>query len=385
MRSAVINHRAMLSDRIRMNAYGKAIRKTVKKGDVVCDIGTGSGILAFLCLQAGAKKVYAIERNSIIKEAKKLARINKIDKRIVFLHKDSLNAKLPEKVDVLITETLGVFGIEENIQNTLIDAKRRFLKPKGKIIPSSLELFISPVECTNFWEKNYGLWKNNYYGMNFSSIFNEATTRRLSFNGKSEDLKIISSPKPVVSINFISLNKPIFSFLKTFTAQQSAHLHGLIGFFKARLCKGVNICTSPSRPRTHWQQSFFPLNDSYKIKKNDSIRIKVISLPFDQKFYWNWNVQIKRNDKTVARYSQSDFDFKSNKKFLQKDEDRPSLSIDGRISKLILGQFDGHKTVEAISRNVLKKFPSKFKNMKNAKAYVKTLMIGKTVKRPNDH
>ncbi len=52
-----------LLDVERTEAFGKAIERTVKKGDTVLDAGTGSGILALMATRAGAKKVYAVEAN----------------------------------------------------------------------------------------------------------------------------------------------------------------------------------------------------------------------------------------------------------------------------------------------------------------------------------
>lgn len=52
-----------LIDRKRTIAFKKAIKNTIKKGDIVADMGTGTGILAFFAAKAGAKKVYAIEND----------------------------------------------------------------------------------------------------------------------------------------------------------------------------------------------------------------------------------------------------------------------------------------------------------------------------------
>ena len=48
----------------------------------------------------------------------------------------------PERVDVVVCETLGNYPFEENIIATLNDARARFLKPGGVIIPHSVEQFV---------------------------------------------------------------------------------------------------------------------------------------------------------------------------------------------------------------------------------------------------
>lgn len=53
----------MIEDKIRMDAYRNVIKKIVKD-KIVLEIGTGAYYpLAKMCIEAGAKKVYAIEGN----------------------------------------------------------------------------------------------------------------------------------------------------------------------------------------------------------------------------------------------------------------------------------------------------------------------------------
>jgi len=47
-------HHTMLEDKVRMQSYLRAILKAVEPGDVVLDIGSGTGIIAYFACMTGA-------------------------------------------------------------------------------------------------------------------------------------------------------------------------------------------------------------------------------------------------------------------------------------------------------------------------------------------
>ena len=108
-------HRQMLNDRIRTAAFRDAIEKTVKPGDMVADVGAGTGILSLFAARAGAARVYAIERTPTIEQAKAIAKANGMQDQIEFIWAEALKAKLPEKVDVIVSEWLGHGGLDEDM------------------------------------------------------------------------------------------------------------------------------------------------------------------------------------------------------------------------------------------------------------------------------
>src|SRR5215470_20289620 len=75
----------MLEDRIRTSRFIQAIRRTVQPGDVVVDLGTGSGILALAAAQAGAKRVYAIEVQPIAEVAARFFQRSGVGDRITLI------------------------------------------------------------------------------------------------------------------------------------------------------------------------------------------------------------------------------------------------------------------------------------------------------------
>jgi precorrin-6B methylase 2 len=92
----------MTNDRVRMKAYDSAIRRS-GPGKRVVDIGAGADLaLTKLCLDAGARRVYAIEMlDDAYERATRLAREWNAGDRLVLVHGDSRSITLPEKVDIL--------------------------------------------------------------------------------------------------------------------------------------------------------------------------------------------------------------------------------------------------------------------------------------------
>lgn len=72
------HQKQMLMDNVRMRAYHSAImsNKSMFEGKTVLDVGTGSGVLAIWCAQAGAAKVYAVEYTDMAKHARNLVNNN---------------------------------------------------------------------------------------------------------------------------------------------------------------------------------------------------------------------------------------------------------------------------------------------------------------------
>ncbi|MBI5682197.1 MAG: 50S ribosomal protein L11 methyltransferase [Deltaproteobacteria bacterium] len=272
------NYYDMMADKVRMDAYEKAISKTVKEGDVVLDLGCGLGILSFLAIKTGAKKVYAVEKTDSINLAKEVARINKIDDRIVFIEGVSKEITLPEKVDVIISETLGSFAVEENTLEFTIDARERFLKEDGRMIPEALKLYLVPVENKNIYKKT-AFWKD-VAGFDFSYAKDEFTKRLLIEDISKKDF--LSKPEVYKGIDLIEINEKSINEKIVFEFSRDGTIHGFAGWFEALLTDDVLIDTSPSSERTHWRQAFFPIKEPIKIEKGNYIIIDMKVMPMGE-------------------------------------------------------------------------------------------------------
>ena len=100
------------------------------------DVGAGTGILSLMAMDAGAKSVYALEYSSIVKEAE-IAFSKRKDRRKMMVFKGlaeefSLGGL---KADLIVSEWMGYFLINEHMHPSVLAVRDRWLKKDGMIIP----------------------------------------------------------------------------------------------------------------------------------------------------------------------------------------------------------------------------------------------------------
>ncbi|XP_039123404.1 protein arginine N-methyltransferase PRMT10-like [Dioscorea cayenensis subsp. rotundata] len=141
------NQKVVLSDSVRMKAYYYAVFENPNhfRDKVVLDVGTGSGILAIWCAQAGAKKVYAIEAMKMSERVRDVVKANNVDDVVEVIEGSMEDVLLPEKVDVIISEWMGYFLLYESMFDSVIFARDRWLKPDVVMYPSHARMWIGPI------------------------------------------------------------------------------------------------------------------------------------------------------------------------------------------------------------------------------------------------
>jgi len=171
-------HRAYLADTPRLEAFDAALRALVRPGDVVLDLASGTGILGLLACRAGARRVYAIEMGSIAELARDIARANGFGDRVVVIQDVSTRVTLPEAVDLIVMDAAGRFGFDGGSVETLSDARRRFLKTDGRIIPSAVTLSIAPCDAAEPMD-HIAFWSRPVHGLSFGRLRRPTASNRL--------------------------------------------------------------------------------------------------------------------------------------------------------------------------------------------------------------
>ncbi len=141
-----------LIDKPRTLAFKHAIDKVVKKGDVVVDVGSGTGILAFFAATAGAKKVYAVEVDHTLADSlKKSVLANRLENIIEVIEGDIFEIEnLPANVDVVLAEIIDTALLDELMvpaMNHLVSSG--VIGPSTTVLPSAYKTYFQLLNASN--------------------------------------------------------------------------------------------------------------------------------------------------------------------------------------------------------------------------------------------
>jgi hypothetical protein len=277
-------HHSMLADEVRTSSFMRAILVTVKAGDVVVDIGSGTGVLSLFAVRAGASRVYAIERDPVINVAREIAANNGMLDSIVFIEGSSRDVEIPERADVLITETIGNIGFDEGIITWVADAKERFLKPDAAILPQRVDAVASLVNVPRDY-RPVERWSQPLMTLDFAPL------RRIVRNNVLwTDLSpaaITSQPAVVFGTDF-STDPETMSGTIRVEALNDAVVHGIGLWFRSSLAKGISITNSPPNAVPSWEHGFLPLDEPIAVHAGEPVRFEVSSTASGDE--WTWQV-----------------------------------------------------------------------------------------------
>jgi predicted RNA methylase len=154
-----------LIDKQRTLSFQKSIQNTVRKGDIVVDMGTGSGILAMFAVDAGAKKVYAVEWDRKNYDAlRRTFDLNGYKDKIILIKGDVTKVTLPEKVDVIIGEMIAT-GLIEELQIPAMNNLLKYARHNVRVVLKAMENYVDLVYSNdNFYGCTMKIVKYEYPG-----------------------------------------------------------------------------------------------------------------------------------------------------------------------------------------------------------------------------
>ena len=280
-------HHSMLVDRERTDAFLKAVMTEVRPGDVVVDIGAGTGVLSMFAAKAGARHVYAIEEGPIGALAVRAIEQNGLADRITLISGTSTDIELPERGTVLVTETIGNVGLEEGITAWVRDAYDRLLTPDARVIPRSIAVIAAPVEA----HEDHGeltRWKRPQYTLDLSALL-ELGVNNLLWAALSPG-NLVAEPVPIIEVDLSARPERDVAGSARFISNREGALHGIGVWFVAYLVPGQSLGNGPPLRTPSWNQGFLPLLEPIQVTKGDEIDITLEAA--SDGAVWTWTVAV---------------------------------------------------------------------------------------------
>ena len=280
--AGISHHEEMLSDTVRVNAYHRGIHRNVSPGDVVLDLGSGTGLLSFMASRAGARKVYAVEHSDIIECAREIGRHNGFT-NIEFVQANSREFTPPEPIDVVLHEQMGDELFNENMVENVLDVRDRVMAPGGRILPARFRLFMEPVSIRPEMRVRRFHKITLPDGIDLRAM-EASLTMALSGTDRFEQFwarpgsvaTCIGTPKPVIEIDLSTLESsatvPRHHVIER-VSESDVIADGVCVWFDATFDDHTVLTTSPLAPNTSWGNRMYRLDR--EVHRGETLALRI--------------------------------------------------------------------------------------------------------------
>lgn len=360
---SVAGYGQMIADRARVAAYTEALRRAVRPGCIVLDIGTGTGFFAMLACRLGARKVYAIEPDNVIHLARDAARTNGYADRIDFIQNLSMRIELSERVDVIVSDLRSVLPWFQHHIATIIDARERLLAPGGVFIPEQDTAWAAVVEMPEFYAQHVGHQPEETAGFDMSAA------RRSGANAwtkaRAEPAQLLTEPRQWATLDYSEVKDSNVDAQINWTVARSGIAHGFVAWFDTILTQDVGFSNAPGGEPLLYGNAFFSWQEPVAVARGDEVAISLRANLVGDDYIWRWNSRVMGSPGTAeprAEFSQSNFAGPQTLERLRRGAAGYVPVLNGRqeVDRFILDHIDGKRSLRDIAETVASHFPTEF-------------------------
>jgi hypothetical protein len=215
--------------------------------------------------------VDAIERTSIIEQAKKIAVLSGCPE-IRFHHSDHKSFATDGLVDLIVSEWMGHFLFFESMLEPLIAIRNRWLKPDGAMLPARFTMTAALVVDEGMYE-DAAFLEFKPYGIDFGPIA-DLPLRQSSLT----DIEEHQLAEPFIdlgSVDMKTIERTPEQLTGKMRVQRELTAFGITAWFDAHLAGDIEFGTGPHQPQTHWRQIYFPLPEPFDCSPEREVAVTI--------------------------------------------------------------------------------------------------------------
>ncbi len=284
-------HVPMMNEQNRNQAYFDALKAVIKPNSTVFEIGTGSGLLAMMAAKLGAKQVTTCESVPLIAEtAQQIIKDNLFEKSIQIIAKKSteieIDQDLTERADILVSEIFSSELLGEHVLPSLEDAKKRLLKPQGKVIPAAGSIMIGLFTGDDI-RKN--LIVEDAFGFNLQG-FNKIVSKKHMIARNDLNIELLSDGIEAFNFDFEGEDYfPAQSESLQISVKTAGRCYGLVQWMQLDMNGNQKVMfeNHPSQTSkvSNWQQCAYLFDAPIDIKAG---QIVVVNAAHNRAVPWFW-------------------------------------------------------------------------------------------------
>ncbi|MDO8310487.1 MAG: tetratricopeptide repeat protein, partial [Sideroxyarcus sp.] len=265
----------MMNEARRNNAYFAALKSAITPDSDVFEIGTGSGLLAMMAAKLGANRTTTCEAMPLIaKTAQRIVSDNGYEKSVTVICKRSADVKvgedLPQKADILVSEIFSSELLGEHVLPSIEDAKRRLLKPEGRVIPAAGSIMIAPFGGCDLGRN---LKVEDSFGFKLQH-FNSIVSDKQQIRRDDLEVELLSDDTEAFRFDFESSTFfPSQNKILRIPIRNSGRCHGLIQWIRLQMDKDVVFENHPSEKSSvsNWQRCAYLFPESIDVRPGQVI------------------------------------------------------------------------------------------------------------------
>ncbi len=282
------SHIPMLADTKRVLGYARAIQAHAP-GKTVAELGCGTGILSLVAARAGAQFVWTVEESDIADVAAGVFRANRVRDRVHLVRANSFDVEPPEPVDLLIHELFGVDPFEEGVISSITDARRRWLKPSGRLLPCAFTVMACAVGGKR-WRTGEARLETirkmaKELQVDLSPVLKAGRggpTRRLDASEMQPTPdEVLTKPVELLHVDLTVEADFEDRSYHTLVSTGSGELGAIIVWFDIHLDETRTLSTSPFEAATHWGWQIWDLPDPIPVGAGKRAHMEVVIETFE--------------------------------------------------------------------------------------------------------
>lgn len=286
-------HVALIADPWRVAAWEQAIRRTVRPGDVVLDVGTGTGIMAIWAARAGAR-VIAVESSWTADLARRTVADSGVADRVEVVAAD-LATLTPEPVDVILCDLVGRWLPEDDLRRAVVAASA-WATADTHWLPGRIDLRAAPVG--DFAMPALDRLATPLLGANLSAALAAGHARFWPVS--LPPAACMAAAHPVGELAPPDLPETVVS-RGTWTLERPGRLRGVAGWFTAALTDQVALDTGPGRT-TFWGQTLWPCPEVHA-QAGDVVQVEVAARSEVGQIRFAWRIAVRRGQELLLDHT----------------------------------------------------------------------------------